>query len=79
MNRFQRACCTGAEDARSRSVMREHALSPSNIGQCVNSLPLAMAYVPSQRFENLYEVAEAWQNGTLFADLNKPYEGGGCR
>lgn len=79
MNRFQRACCAGGEDARSRSVMREHAMATGHIDPCLNNLPLAMAYVPSQRFEDLYEVSEAWRNGTLFAALNKPYEGGGRR
>jgi len=40
---------------------------------------LAMAYVPSQRFENLYSPADALWIGTLFGDLNKPYCTGGRR
>ena len=40
---------------------------------------LAMAYVPSQPFENLYCAEKALARGTLFADLDKPYEGGCCR
>ncbi|MBR0235102.1 MAG: spore coat associated protein CotJA [Clostridia bacterium] len=40
---------------------------------------LAMAYVPSQRFENLYSPADALWTGTLFGDLNKPYCTGGRR
>ena len=79
MNRFQRACCGGAEDVRSRSVMRERASMPNTADDCLASLPLAMAYVPSQRFENLYEACDGWHRGTIFADLDKPYEGGCCR
>ncbi len=36
---------------------------------------LAMAYVPFQRFENLYDDEKALKNGTLFADLNLPFYG----
>ncbi|MBQ8858392.1 MAG: spore coat associated protein CotJA [Clostridia bacterium] len=42
-------------------------------------LPLAMAYVPSQKFENLYAHTDGWRRGTIFADLDKPYEGGCCK
>lgn len=80
MNRFQRACSAGTEDMRSRSAMRERAGTPggaSNADTC--GLALAMAYVPSQRFERLYEPSDGWHRGTIFADLDKPYEGGCCR
>ena len=40
---------------------------------------LAMAYVPVQNFGQTYEVEEAWSNGTLFPDLNKPFLRGGRR
>ena len=39
---------------------------------------LAMAYVPSQPFSNLYSPEKGLRRGTVFADLDKPYEGG-CR
>ncbi len=81
MNRFQRACCAGTEDGRSRSAMRERERAAAQGGQhdCLDELPLAMAYVPSQRFERLYEPSDGWHRGTIFADLDKPYEGGCCR
>ena len=41
----------------------------------VDSLPLAMAYVPWQQFGNLYEPDQALRNGTVFQDLNKPFHG----
>lgn len=42
---------------------------------------LAMAYVPMQTFQALYEPCEALENGTIFSELNKPFLGwkGGCR
>ena len=36
--------------------------------------PLAMAYVPSQEFEDLYDASAALENGTLFKILNFPFE-----
>lgn len=43
-------------------------------------MPIAMAYVPWQRFERVYELDKALQIGTIFADLNKPFrgQGGNC-
>ena len=38
--------------------------------------PLAMAYVPHQEFEDLYDASAALQNGTLFKNLNFPFERG---
>ncbi len=42
---------------------------------CVDDFPLAMAYVPMQKFENLYGLDEALCAGTLFKDLDKPFFG----
>ena len=38
-------------------------------------MPIAMAYVPWQRFERVYELDKALQIGTIFADLNKTFRG----
>ncbi len=37
---------------------------------------LAMAFVNMQPLERLYNLEDAYRNGTLFEDLNKPYLGG---
>ena len=42
-------------------------------------MKLAMAYVPDQRFENVYPASDALNAGTLFGDLNLPYCVGGRR
>lgn len=40
---------------------------------------LAMAYVPWQKWENLYCLDKAFKRGTIFVDLDKPFYGkGGC-
>jgi hypothetical protein len=38
----------------------------------------AMAYVPWQRWGDLYEPCKAFARGTLFAVLDKPFKGGKC-
>ena len=41
---------------------------------CVDSLPLAYVYAPSQRFCMLYSTEDALSHGTLFEALYKPKE-----
>lgn len=88
MNKYYRACRMGAEEVCSRGFMRERTAMPQNedMPACEGGatadacqLPLAMAYVPSQKFENLYAHTDGWRRGTIFADLDKPYEGGCCK
>ncbi len=38
-------------------------------------LSLAMAYVPRQKWQNIYDVKVALVRGTIFADLDKPFIG----
>ncbi|MBD5493383.1 MAG: spore coat associated protein CotJA [Lachnospiraceae bacterium] len=41
--------------------------------------PIAMAYVPWQRLTNIYEdLDEAFENGTIFPELNQPFSGRRC-
>lgn len=35
---------------------------------------LAFAYVPFQEFRNLYSTEKALKNGTIFKELNIPFE-----
>ena len=53
-------------------------LCPINGGSGVfpAQTPLAMAYVPYQEFEDLYDASAALENGTLFKNLNFPFERG---
>lgn len=45
----------------------------------VRGCPLAMAYVPLQRWEALYDAQEGFGQGTIFMALDKPFLGkAGC-
>ncbi len=41
----------------------------------LDMLPLAMSYVPMQKFRNLFNEEEALKRGTLFCELEKPFYG----
>lgn len=40
---------------------------------------IAMTYTPWQKWANIYEPDKGFCTGTIFAELNKPFEGGKCR
>lgn len=52
----------------------------------LKNYPLAMVYVPLQSFDKLYNLDNAFEAGTLFEELDLPFEGesvynsgkGGC-
>ena len=45
----------------------------------VDQFPVAMAYVPWQKLQDVYEPEAALTFGTLFPELNKPFTAGGKR
>ena len=54
--------------------MREH-WNDNNF----DDFPVAMAYVPWQKFERLYDDLEkGYKNGTVFPELDKPFKGRRC-
>jgi hypothetical protein len=45
----------------------------------INRFPIAMAYVPWQKFDKMFENPEkAYHTGTIFPELNKPFTGRRC-
>lgn len=50
-------------------------------GWGLSSYPLASVYSPLQEFRQLYDEEKALERGTLFAELDLPFEGekGGCK
>lgn len=47
----------------------------------LGDLPIAMAYVPPQKWQNIFDVDAALREGTLFKELALPFTGGqssGC-
>ena len=81
MSRFYRAYLSGSEDGCPRNTREQCVMGQAEENTAANpcGLALAMAYVPNQKFENLYAPMEGWRRGTLWADLDKPYEGGCCK
>lgn len=53
------------------STVTENGFDQAYLGQ----LPLAMAYVPFQQWECLYEPNHALQRGTIFPSLDLPFHG----
>jgi hypothetical protein len=45
----------------------------SEISEFPTETPIGMAYVPYQKFRNLYDVEEAFPAGTLFKELDKRF------
>lgn len=50
-----------------------------NCGTNIDKFPIAMAYVPWQKFDKMYDDLEkAYCSGTVFPELNKPFTGRRC-
>ena len=46
----------------------------------LEDMPLAMAYVPWQNWQNIYDAEKGFCRGTIFQELDLPFEGvGGCQ
>lgn len=58
-----------------------HGHNSQNTIDALGHFPLAMAYVPWQRFGQTYDLCKALSAGTIFPELNKPFCGkrGKCR
>lgn len=50
--------------------------APAPVHRMTDPMVLAMAYVPSQRWQDLYEPEEGFPRGTIFRQLDLPFEGG---
>ena len=43
--------------------------------KCIDTLPLAMSYVPFQKWRDLYSAEVGLERGTIFSELDKPFLG----
>lgn len=60
--------------------IREVRADNGGCGNNPQGYPLAMPVMPIQEFKELFSPCEAFEKGTLFAELYKPYcMRGGCR
>lgn len=53
--------------------MASHTV-PGSMSRFPEETPLAMAYVPMQQWSEVYNEADAFDAGTLFPELNLPFE-----
>lgn len=67
----ERSSCSQPE----RPACHDHSCEHDMLSE----MPLAMAYVPWQKWRRLYEAEKGFQQGTIFEELDKPFRGmGGC-
>lgn len=54
---------------------------PHETSTCSEHMALAMAYVPWQKWQHIFDADKGFHCGTIFQELHKPFEhaGGGCR
>lgn len=64
-------------ECKQQTHMHHHHHSMDALGQ----FPIAMAYVPWQRFGQTYDLSKALCAGTIFPELDKPFCGkrGACK
>ena len=82
--RSQRPCSTVSTLPRScetKSCPPTMPVANADMDHHADQLPLAMAYVPIQRYHSMFEPCKALQMGTVFPELCKPFCGkrGGCK
>lgn len=60
--------------------MPESSRQQTTYGSFLNSseYPVAMAYVPWQKFNETYDLSKALCVGTIFPELNQPFERARC-
>ena len=72
-------CNPGCGDA-AGGYVPENNCERDKFDDALEGLPIAMCYVPWQRFRNLYENEfAALENGTLFKELDLDWYGRGCK
>lgn len=61
---------------RNNSIKEDSCVTENSNKDTDCSCPLAMVFINSQPIESVYPLAEAFCEGTLFPNLNKPFLGG---
>lgn len=72
----QDCCGGGADNSGSIGDAEMDQMGGSFDEMYLGSLPLAMCYVPFQRWKTTYPNDKALDRGTIFPELDLPFEGG---
>ena len=59
-------------------VSRPQATPCCDREDSLDGMPLAMAYVPWQHWNKIYDLEKGLEVGTIFPELNKPFLGSRC-
>ena len=68
------SCLRNMEDCNMQMDLSEFVGMSPSCNQEIDNKPIAMAYVPWQKWRMLYEPKEALKRGTLFKELDLPFE-----
>ncbi|MCI9442388.1 MAG: spore coat associated protein CotJA [Ruminococcus sp.] len=72
----EQECCGARENTERRGREASRSCGCKKEDR-LHGMALAMAYVPWQTWGDIYDLCEAFQAGTIFEDLNKPFLGRG--
>lgn len=65
--------------ASTQYISRPQATPCCDREDSLDGMPLAMAYVPWQTWQRIYDAEKGFCRGTIFEELDKPFHGmGGC-
>lgn len=67
-------CLRDMEDCNMQMNLSEFVGMSPSYNEDIDNKPIAMAYVPWQKWRMLYEPKEALKRGTLFKELDLPFE-----
>ena len=70
--------CNSCSDNTSSGVVISGCINACNKETVLQGMPLAMAYVPWQSYDNLYPLSQAVRQGTIFRDLDFEFMGRRC-
>ncbi len=82
-NGTRQGCQRGRLDGSARNSLEQCPISDCARGRCggwgLEGYPLAMVYSPCQAWRDAYTPEMALSRGTLFAELDLPFEGSKCK
>ena len=79
-NNYRQSMARNVDNARRDMREMRDTKDTRNSRDFLDDMPLAMAYVPWQKWQNIYDAEKGFHHGTIFQELHLPFEGvGGCQ
>lgn len=69
--------CMAREEARRSNRRTSRSSCGRRKEEPLYGMPVAMAYVPWQNWEDVYDLCDGFSSGTIFKELTKPFLGRG--